>query len=64
MSDQGWAIHTDGSLRYSGPIVVPQLTDLREEILQEFHYSRFAVHPGGMKMYRDLRRQYYWSGMQ
>ena len=37
--DEGWAIHTDGSLRYRGRVVVPQLTDLREEILREFHCS-------------------------
>ena len=64
MGDEGWAVHADGSLRYRGRIVVPQLTNLREEILKEFHCSRFAVHPGGMKMYQDLRRQYYWSGMK
>ena len=63
-SDEGWAIHMDGSLRYRGRVVVPQSTDLREEILREFHCSRFAVHPGGMKMYHDLRRQYYWSRMK
>ena len=44
--------------------MVPQLTDLREEILREFHCSRFAVHTGGTKMYQDLRRQYYWSGIK
>ena len=44
--------------------MVPQLTNMREEILREFHYSRFSVHPSGMKMYRDLRRQYYWSEMK
>ena len=44
--------------------MVPQLTDLREEILREFHCSRFAAHPGGMEMYQDLLRQYYWSGMK
>ena len=44
--------------------MVPQSTDLREEILREFHCSRFAVHPGGTKMYQDLRCQYYWSGMK
>ena len=44
--------------------MVPQLTELREEILREFHCSRFSVHPGGTKMYQDLRRQYYWSGMK
>ena len=57
--DEGWAIHTYGSLRYRGRVVVPQLTDLREEILREFHYSRFIVHPSGTKIYRDLRHQYY-----
>ena len=56
--DEGWAIHTDGSLQYKGRVVVPQRTDLREEILREFHCSHFFVHPGGTKMYRDLRRQY------
>ena len=57
--DEGCTVHADGSLRYRGQVVVPQLTDLREEILKEFHYSRFTVHPGGTKMYQDLRRQYY-----
>ena len=54
--DEGWTVHANVSLRYRGQVVVPQLTDLREEILREFHYSRFDVHPGGMKMYQDLRR--------
>ena len=58
-ADEGWTIHTDGSLRYRRRVVVPQLTDLREEILREFHCSRFAVHLGGTKMYRDLRPKYY-----
>ena len=62
--DEGWTVHVDGSLRYRGRVVVPQLTDLREEILREFHCSRFTVHLGGTKMYQDLRRQYYWSGMK
>ena len=44
--------------------MVPRLVDLREEILRVFHCSRFVVHPGGTKMYQDLRHQYYWSGMK
>ena len=51
MGDEDWIVHTDGSLRYRGRVVVPHLTDLREKILREFHYSRFSVHPGGTKMY-------------
>ena len=64
IGDEGWTIHTDGSLRYRGRVVVPQLVDLREEILREFHCSRFSVHPGGTKIYRDLCCQYHWSGMK
>ena len=63
-SDEGWAMHSDGSLWYRGRVVVPHSKELREEILLEFHYSRFTVHPGDTKMYHDLRRQYYWSGMK
>ena len=44
--------------------MVPQLIDLREEILREFHCSQFSLHPGCMKMYQDLRCQYYWSEMK
>ena len=54
--DEGWAIHTDGSLRYRGRVVVPQLEDLRKKILKEFRCSRFDVHPNGTEMYHDLRR--------
>ena len=56
IGDEGWAIHMDGSLRYRRRVMVPQSTDLREEILKEFHCSHFAVHLGGTKMYHDLRR--------
>ena len=32
--DEGWAIHTDGSLRYRGRVVVPQLIDLRRGLVK------------------------------
>ena len=41
--NEGWAIHTDGSLRYKGQVVVPQLTDLRKEI-DELKSHLFSVH--------------------
>ena len=57
--DEGWAIHTYGSLQYKGRVVVPPLADLRKKILMEFHCSCFTIHPGGTKMYHDLRHRYY-----
>ena len=56
--DKDWAIYMDGSLQYKGRVMVPQLLDLREDILKEFYCSRFAVHLSG-HMYHDLHRQYY-----
>ena len=40
--DEGWTVHADGSLRYRGRVVVPQLIDLREEILREFTTLDFS----------------------
>ena len=59
MGDEGWTVHSVGSLWYRGRVVVPHTTDLREEILREFHCSQFSVHLGGTKMYQDFCRQYY-----
>ena len=53
--DEGWAIHTDGSLLYRVRVYVPQSIDLREKILREFYCSRFAMHLGCTKMYHDFR---------
>ena len=44
--------------------MVPKLANLREEILREFHCSCFTIHLSGTKMYHNLCRQYYWSGMK
>ena len=58
----GWMIHADSSLRYLGILFVP--SSCRDVILHEFHHSPLAVHPGGTKMYHDLRSQFWWSGMK
>ena len=57
-------MHINGSLPYKGWVLVPQLENMREDNLKEFHCSRFTMHPSGTKMYHDLRHQYYWSGMK
>ena len=44
-------MHTNGSLRCRGRVIVPRLTNMRKEILKEFHCSLFVVYPSGMKMY-------------
>jgi hypothetical protein len=44
--------------------VVPRDQDLKKEILDEAHLSKFTIHPGSTKMYRDLRENFWWSNMK
>ncbi|KAH0743021.1 hypothetical protein KY290_032665 [Solanum tuberosum] len=54
----------DGMLKFAGRICVPRVGDLIQLILSEAHESRYSIHPGTAKMYRDLRQHYWWSGMR
>jgi hypothetical protein len=44
--------------------VVPRDQDLKKEILEEAHLSKFTIHPGSTKMYQDLRENLWWSNMK
>ena len=54
----------DGGLRFGTRICVPNDGDLRRELLEEAHCSRLTIHSGGTKMYKDLRQNYWWTGMK
>lgn len=59
-----WKVRTDGGLTFKGRLFVLESEGCREEVLRHFHHSKFTVHPGSTKMYRDLRRQFWWKGMK
>ena len=44
----------DGVLKFRNKLCFPKVGDLRREILEESHNSKFLVHLGGNKMYRDM----------
>src|SRR5262249_37498949 len=54
----------DDVLRYRGKICVPGQEDLKKELLREAHYSSYSIHPGGNKMYYDLKKLYWWNNMK
>jgi hypothetical protein len=58
--------HTDhqGVLWFNNRIVVPKNHQLRKQILDEAHLSKFSIHPGSTKMYQDLRRNFWWTRMK
>jgi len=50
-------------LRYGARLCVPK-GDVRQELLVEAHNSPYNIHPGGTKMYRDLKQHFLWHEMK
>eukprot|EP00253_Pinus_taeda_P011610 PITA_11610 len=63
-SPQEYEISKDGMLLYRKRLVVPNDNNLKNLILNEFHTSHYAGHPGYQKMLTALRKEYYWPGMK
>jgi hypothetical protein len=43
---------------------VPNVKELKDKVLCEAHGSAYFIHPGGNKMYHDLKATYWWYGMK
>ena len=50
-----YAIDESGGLLYKTRLCVPNDMDLRKKILNESHNTVFTMHPGGNKMYQDMK---------
>ena len=59
-----FVLSDDGVLRFRTRLCVPNDGDLRRKLLEEAHHSMLAIHPRGTKMHKDLRQNYWWSGMK
>jgi hypothetical protein len=54
----------EGALWYKGRICVPNIKELKDKILHEAHEFAYSIHPGGNKMYHNLKATYWWYGME
>ena len=45
-------------------IFVPLESSIRNEILEQAHKSKYTFHPGAIKLYQDLRKDFWWPGMK
>ena len=50
-----YAIDESGGLLYKSRLCVSNVMDLRKNILYESHNIVFTMHPGGNKMYQDMK---------
>jgi hypothetical protein len=53
-----------GTLWLKDRICVPQNKEIRDSILKEAHKSRYLIHPGCTKMYKDLKVRFWWVKMR
>ncbi|GJR79729.1 putative reverse transcriptase domain-containing protein [Tanacetum coccineum] len=54
----------DGVLCLNGKSWLPCYGDLRSVIMNESHKSKYSIHPGSDKMYRDMKKLYWWPNMK
>ena len=59
-----FSIDESGALRFKGRLCVPQEAQVKNEILKEAHRTPYTVHPGETKMYRDLKKSFWWKRMK
>jgi hypothetical protein len=53
-----------GTLWLKDRICIPQNKEIRDSILKEAHDSRYSIHSGCTKMYKDLKTQFWWEKMR
>ena len=51
----GFVIHEDGTIRFHNRVCVPAVEALKKKILDDGHNTSHSVHPGGNKLYKDLK---------
>ncbi|GJY60305.1 putative reverse transcriptase domain-containing protein, partial [Tanacetum coccineum] len=54
----------DGTLCLNGRSWLPCYGDLRTVIMHESHKSKYSIHPGFDKMYKDMKKLYWWPNMK
>ena len=58
------SLREDGTVVMGQRLCVPDVGDVRREIMEEAHSSAYAMHPGNTKMYHTLKEHYWWKGMK
>jgi hypothetical protein len=59
-----FCLKEDGLLTHFKQVCVSGIGGLRKEIMSEAHHSPYIVHPGGTKMYCDVKGSYWWNNMK
>ena len=53
-----------GCVRHRNRLWVSPTSELRKAILRKAYSSSYSIHPGSTKMYKDLKKYYWWENMK
>ena len=60
-----WEFHIDnGVIEYGNRLCVPQINEIKEEIMQEAHSIQCTAQLGSTEMFQDLRHNFWWNRMK
>ncbi|GJU98588.1 reverse transcriptase domain-containing protein [Tanacetum coccineum] len=62
--DKAFKIHPDGTQCIKNQSWLPLFGGLRDLIMHESHKSKYSIHTGSDKMYKDLKKLYWWPNMK
>lgn len=62
--NESFSLEEDGVLRYQGIFCVPNIDNMRTNIIAQANGSRYFIHLGSTKMYHDLTEMYWWEDMK
>nr|GEV62415.1 hypothetical protein [Tanacetum cinerariifolium] len=57
-------VRADGTKCLRGRVWLPLFEGLRDLFMLESHKSKYSIHPGSDKMYRDLKKLYWWPNIK
>ncbi|KAL0333111.1 UNVERIFIED_CONTAM: RNA-directed DNA polymerase [Sesamum calycinum] len=59
-----FSVRADGVIVNGERLGVPDVDGLQKKILQKAHNAPYAMHPGTIKMYQNLKPYYWWQTMK
>eukprot|EP00253_Pinus_taeda_P016502 PITA_16502 len=63
-SQQEYELDDAGRIYFKKWLYVPNQSRIKNLIMDEFHVSHYAGHPGYQKMITAIRKEYFWPGMK
>jgi len=62
--DSDFKVDDQGVLRFRNRICITDNVETKKMTLKESHRSNLSIHPGATKMYHDLKKLFWWSGLK